>query len=204
MFGTNIAAMPRTAGRRVPTVLVPGLDGSGPDHWQSWLAGELVAAGRVAQITDLPDVSHPHLDPWLKAIADQLADFDDNGFDLVAHSLGAVSWMHFCTRDFGVPKPARVALVSAPAPDLSVPECEEFFPVPLDIDGLRKGANGTVLVGSDNDPFCPQGVARTYGTPLKMAATVIPGGAHLNVASGHGPWPAMLDWCRRDNLAFIA
>jgi hypothetical protein len=117
---------------------------------------------------------------------------------------GAVTWMHFCTRDFGVPKPARVALVSAPAPDLSVPECEEFFPVPLDIDGLRKGANGTVLVGSDNDPFCPQGVARTYGTPLKMAATVIPGGAHLNVASGHGPWPAMLDWCRRDNLAFIA
>ena len=25
---------------------------------------------------------------------------------------------------------------------------------------------------------------------------------HLNDEAGYGPWPAMLDWCRRDNLAF--
>ena len=28
------------------------------------------------------------------------------------------------------------------------------------------------------------------------------GGGHLNDASGFGDWPAVLDWCRRDNLAF--
>jgi predicted alpha/beta hydrolase family esterase len=59
-------------------------------------------------------------------------------------------------------------------------------------------------VGTDNDPYCPDGIARTYGAPLKMAATVIPNGGHLNVDSGFGPWPAVLDWCGRDNLAFIA
>jgi predicted alpha/beta hydrolase family esterase len=31
---------------------------------------------------------------------------------------------------------------------------------------------------------------------------VIPGGGHLNVDAGFGEWPAMLDWCNRDNLAF--
>jgi predicted alpha/beta hydrolase family esterase len=37
---------------------------------------------------------------------------------------------------------------------------------------------------------------------LKIATTVVPGGGHLNPASGHGEWPAVLDWCNRDNLAF--
>jgi len=36
------------------------------------------------------------------------------------------------------------------------------------------------------------------------AVIVIPGGGHLNVETGYGPWPAMLDWCGRDNLAFLA
>lgn len=74
----------------------------------------------------------------------------------------------------------------------------------MDIDAIRRAAEGTVLVGSDNDQFCPTGIARAYGAPLKMAATVIPGAGHLNTESGFGPWPAVLDWCGRDNLAFIA
>jgi predicted alpha/beta hydrolase family esterase len=61
-----------------------------------------------------------------------------------------------------------------------------------------------VLVGGDDDPMCPGGIARAYGAPLKMAVTVIAGGGHLNVESGFGPWAAVLDWCGRDNLAFIA
>jgi predicted alpha/beta hydrolase family esterase len=36
-----------------------------------------------------------------------------------------------------------------------------------------------------------------------MATTVVPGGGHLNVEAGYGEWPAVLDWCGRDNLAFF-
>jgi len=35
-----------------------------------------------------------------------------------------------------------------------------------------------------------------------MATTVIPDAQHLNPEDGHGEWPAVLDWCNRDNLAF--
>ncbi len=73
----------------------------------------------------------------------------------------------------------------------------------MDIDAVRKAADGTVLVSSDNDPYCPEGAAEAYGRPLKMPVTVIPGAGHLNTDSGYGPWPAVLDWCGRDNLAFI-
>ena len=32
-----------------------------------------------------------------------------------------------------------------------------------------EAADGTVLVGGDDDPYCPGGVAQVYGAPLKMA-----------------------------------
>jgi uncharacterized protein len=199
--------MPRRPTRSVPTVIIPGLDGSGPDHWQTWLAGELRAADRQVAIPDLPSLDAPQLPEWLAALGSTLASLETDRFDVVAHSLGGMLWLHHASHTLDVetlPRPARVALVSIPAPDISVPQCEGFFPPPIDIAAVRAAANGTVLVGSDNDPFCPGGIARVYGAPLKIATTVIPGAAHLNVESGHGPWPAMLDWCQRDNLAFIA
>jgi predicted alpha/beta hydrolase family esterase len=78
-----------------------------------------------------------------------------------------------------------------------------FTPIPLPVDAIRQAADGTVLVGGEDDPLCPAGVARLYGAPLKIAATMIPGGGHLSPNTGYGPWPAMRDWCGRDNLAFI-
>ena len=86
----------------------------------------------------------------------------------------------------------------------SCPAWDFLRPVPLAVDALRRAADGTVLVGGSDDPYCPGGVARAYGAPLKMAATVIPDAGALTAGSGYGPWPAVLDWCGRDNLAFRA
>jgi serine hydrolase len=196
--------MPRRPTRTAPTVILHGIGGSGPDHWQSWLTGQLEAAGRVVRYPQLPDPDAPQLPLWLAALGDALAGLPDDGFDVVAHSLGGLLWLHHALADDGTaPRPARVALVGLPAPDLLPAEARSFAPIPLDIDSVRKASDGTVLVGGDDDPLCPGGIARVYGAPLKMAATVIEGGGHINVASGFGPWPAVLDWCGRDNLAFI-
>ena len=100
------------------------------------------------------------------------------------------------------PRPARVALVAPPSPTLPPAGFEAYYPVPLDIDAVRRAADGTVLVGSDNDPLCPGGVATEYGAPLKMATSVLPGAGALSAADGYAEWPAVLDWAGRDNLAF--
>lgn len=196
--------MPRRPTRHVPTVILHGLDGTEPEHWQTWLAAELEASGREVRFPQLPDAGAPKLDAWLDALSETLAGLPDDGFDVVAHSLGAALWLHHATRESADPRPARVALVGLPDQSLLPPEASSFVPVPLDVDSIRKAADGTVLVGGDDDPLCPAGVARVYGAPLKMAATTIHGGGHLNVEAGYGPWPAVLDWCGRDNLAFIA
>jgi len=124
---------------------------------------------------------------------------------VLAHSTACLLWLHHASQGAeGSPRPARVALVAPPAADAPLPAWDFLRPVPLAVDALRRAADGTVLVGGEDDPHCPGGVAQVYGAPLKMAATVIAGGGALTAASGFGPWPAVLDWCGRDNLAFRA
>ena len=195
--------MPRRPTRTVPTVILPGWQGSGADHWQTWLAGQLRAAGREVRYPDLPDADHPALDAWLDALRTTLDGLPDDGFDVVAHSLGAVLWLHHVARSDDSPRPARVALVAPPSPRTTIPELAAFFPAPMNIDVVRHAADGTVLVGGAEDPYTPEGIAIAYGRPLKMPTTIIAGGGHLNPEAGYGPWPAVLDWCGRDNLAFI-
>ena len=194
-------------------VILPGWQGSGADHWQSWLASELGSAGREVRFPELPDADRPQLTAWLAALPAVLHGLPDGGYDLVAHSLAALLWLHHVgpsstvhgdvPSGSGTPRPARAALVAPVSPHTDIAAIASFFPVPLNVDAVRRGAEGTVLVGSDDDPYLPEGIAEAYGRPLKMATTVVPGGGHLNPESGFGPWPAMLDWCRRDNLAFF-
>jgi predicted alpha/beta hydrolase family esterase len=194
--------MPRRPTRTAPTLLLFGWEGSDPGHWQVWLAEQLREAGREVRFPELPDKFTPSLPAWLGALHEALDGLPADGFDVVAHSLGAVLWLHHCADTGSSPRPARVVLVAPPAPSTAIPEIASFFPPPLDIDAVRRAADGTVLVAGDDDPYIPEGIAAAYALPLKIAATVVPGGGHLNIESGYGEWPAVLDWCNRDNLAF--
>ncbi|MFL6164017.1 MAG: RBBP9/YdeN family alpha/beta hydrolase [Jatrophihabitantaceae bacterium] len=189
--------MPRRPTRAVPTVLLA--ERPAEQDWPHWLAEQLTAAGRQVRRCYAPA---PEPDRWQPALLETLADLPDLGFDLVAHSVGCLLWLR-CAAAAGIsPRPDRVALVAPPAAEAAPAEWASFFPAPLDVDAVRKAADGTVLVGSDNDPRCPAGVAQQYGAPLKMATTVIRGAGGFTAADGYGPWPAVLDWCGRDNLAF--
>jgi predicted alpha/beta hydrolase family esterase len=194
--------MPRRPPRSVPVVILHGWRGSEPEHWQSWLADQLRISDREVRYPTLPDTDEPKLDAWLAALRETLAGLPPAGFDVVAHSLGAVLWLHHVESPGDAPQPARVALVAPPSPRTAIPEIAGFFPPPLHIDVVRHASEGTVLVAGDSDPYIPEGIADAYARPLKIATTVIPDGGHINVDSGYGPWPAVLDWCNRGNLAF--
>lgn len=173
-------------------LLLHGLHGNEPEHWQTWLAGELRAAGVELSYPDLPECSTPCPDRWGAALHRELRwlgpPADDGERVVVCHSLGCILWLRACGN--GLRDAAdRVVLVAPPGPGF--PELGRFFPLSVAPEQVAAAAGSTGLVCSDDDPWCPGGAAAVYGAALQLPTEVLPGTGHLNVASGHGPWPAM-------------
>jgi predicted alpha/beta hydrolase family esterase len=176
-------------------LILHGLGGSGPGHWQHWLSERLRDAGHRVQFPDLPTPDVPDPAEWDRALAAQLATLDgDDERVVICHSLSCVTWLAACER---IERPVdRVVLVAPPSAGAGVPEILPFFPVIATAADVARAATHTRLVCADNDSYCPEGAATLYGGPLGLAVDVHPGGGHLNVDSGLGPWPAMEAWAQ--------
>lgn len=173
----------------VDILIIPGLDNSGPDHWQSRWERNLKTARRVLQ----DDWIAPRKNDWVGRIAEAVA-VSSRPAVLVGHSLGAVAALHALS-DIDLAKVAGVFIVGTsdaenpePWPDI---ELERWHPQAAGFAPLPKGTLPvkTRMIASSTDPYCTleraQALAAEWGADL----SVIGDAGHLNTASGHGPWP---------------
>jgi uncharacterized protein len=164
----------------MPVLILPGLNDSEPQHWQSLWEAEIPDAYRVRQ----DDWSRPECSRWLARLIEEVER--SPGAILVGHSLGATLIAHLarCSPSF----PVGGALLVAPAdPDLSrrrAPGIASFAPLPL-----APFPFPAIVVASRTDPYMAQDRARVIAK-LWEADFVDAGDAgHINTASGHGAWP---------------
>jgi predicted alpha/beta hydrolase family esterase len=177
-------------------LILHGLEGSGPGHWQTWLTARLRANSERVAYPDLPDADLPSPSAWRQALQGELEALPDGEVIVVCHSLACLLWLHHVAEG-GAPAD-RTLLVAPPSETAAVPQIAGFFPVPLPALGA-----GARLVCSDNDPYCPEGANSLYGD-LGIPVDVIPGGGHLNPEAGYGPWPAVEAWCLDANRQISA
>lgn len=167
--------------RDIDILIVPGLGGSGPEHWQSRWEAKLPTARRVHQASwDVPEKAL-----WVGRVAEAIAEAN-RPIVLVAHSLGVIAAAHaLSATDLGRVRGAF--LVAPPEQDClrTIPEVDSGF-VPYPSTALPCPA---ILVASDTDPYATMDAARSMASA--WGATLLEAGAagHINVESGHGPWP---------------
>lgn len=168
---------------RGTTLIIPGWQNSGPDHWQSRWQREHPDYRRVEQRDwDFPDRAE-----WVAALEATVAGAPAP-VTLVAHSLGCALVAHWAA--LATPARAKVtgALLVAP-PDVEradmPPEVWSFRPLP----GLPLPFRG-LLVASDDDPYSALGAARGLAARWGCQFVALSGAGHINTDAGYGPWPA--------------
>ena len=162
-----------------PIVIVPGWRNSGPGHWQSLWAEQLPGARRVEQ----DDWDTPRRDAWVGQLARTVTEAAAHGNPVVvvAHSLGCIATAHLPPE---VMQHIGAALLVAPADPERRGVLADFAPVPYQPLPFR-----SLVVASSNDPYCPSRLAGAYARAWGSEFVRLNNAGHINVDSGHGPWP---------------
>ena len=173
-------------------LILHGLSGSPEGHWQAWLAERLREAGEHVVFPDLPECDDPCPEEWRAALDRSLGELRGERV-VIAHSLGCLLWVRRASDADRGPLAERVLLVAPPDLD-DVPAVVSFRSFEPNPERVRAAAGETRIVCSDNDPYNPGGAVATFAKPLGIPADLIPGGGHLNLDAGYGPWPAVERW----------
>jgi predicted alpha/beta hydrolase family esterase len=165
-------------------LIQPGWENSGEGHWQRrW--GERFPNARIIEQEDW---DRPQRKDWVPRIEREVM-MATRPVVLVAHSLGTIAAVH-AAQSFKDGKVRGAFLVSPP--DLEnedllamLPrELQTFANVPRDPLPFP-----SMLVVSTNDQFCSVERAVDMSTAWGSDLHLQNNAGHINVASGHGPWP---------------
>ena len=162
-------------------VIVPGLGGSGPDHWQSRWGAKMSNAVTVEQ----ENWDAPQKDKWVQTVV-KTVEAQENPVILVAHSLGVITAVH-AAQYLHQTKVVGAFLVAAPDIENSLQIAhlkEEFGDIPMDPLPFP-----SILVASRDDLYCRYERAEDFS--YAWGARLIDAGeaGHINAESNHGPWP---------------
>ena len=162
------------------TLIVPGLNGSVPGHWQT-----LWEEKYGYKLVEQRDWEKPDLLEWINTLH-AVVTANSERTVLVAHSMGCLTVAHLAhVYPENVSQIQCALMVTPPDVELSpnIPEAlrqfatHEVIPFP------------TLLVGSESDHYMTLESARRLAGYWKSrfvnAGTV----GHINLDSGHGPWP---------------
>ena len=162
---------------------VPGLDGSGPEHWQTHWERSLPRCERV----QMGDWAFPDRAKWVRKL-DQEIRIAPGSVILAAHSLGCLTVAWWAKERWSLGYRDRVvgALLVAP-PDVERPgaldRIKGFSPAPREPLPFA-----SLLVASRDDPFCrfetSERVASMWGSHFIDAGEL----GHINANSAIGEW----------------
>lgn len=159
------------------TLIVPGIGGSGPDHWQTWMQLAIPGAARVAQ----RDWFNPNLYHWATRIR-RAIDRESEPVWIIAHGFGCLAAIEAAADYSGC---VAGAMLVAPLDPYKNLHASSLPPQPLDFPSL--------VVASSNDPLTAIGKSELWADFWSSRFVDIGAVGHINEEAGLGPWPEGLD-----------
>ena len=167
---------------RHKVLIIPGLGGSGPDHWQTRWEDERLDCQRVMQV----DWHNPDPLGWICAIHAAINE-TDCAVVIVAHSLGCLAvsaWAALSRTDSSRPIAAMLVAPCDPCQIGAHPAISRFGQV-----SQQRLPISSMLVASANDPYATitqsGHFASLWGSQLIEAGEL----GHINAQSNLGAWP---------------
>lgn len=174
----------KTTSSPAKVLIIPGLYGSGPEHWQSQWEQQHPEFQRVEQA----DWNTPVGDDWVTSLDTAIRNENDHVI-LIGHSLGSVTiahWAHQYGRSIAgalLVAPSDTEASTFPAGTTG------FSPIPT----IRLPFPSIVIASTD-DPYIA--FERVTGLSEAWGSKLISLGArgHISVGDGFGPWPEGLQY----------
>ncbi len=167
----------------VTTLILPGIDNSGPDHWQSLWQRENPSFQRIVQ-----DEWHaPRCQDWVDRLNQTLKEMPGRTV-LVAHSSACAMVAHWVR---GAKRPELENIHGALLVGPSDPEGPHYPPEPTGFAPmpLVSFPFPSIVVASTDDPYVSLDRAGEFASAWESRFVVIPNAGHINTASGLGLWP---------------
>lgn len=161
-------------------ILLPGINNSGPRHWQSVWESCLLGAKRFKPHS----WDKPRLKDWELALSTAVQHANDQTI-LVAHSLSCLLVAHW-SQSADTRRIAGALLVAVPDPD-----APNF---PREAATFKNPPNSplpfpTLVIASTDDPFSTVAHSTRRATAWNAGLVVAGALGHMNEASNMGYWP---------------
>jgi uncharacterized protein len=163
---------------RIPLVILPGLNNSGPQHWQTFWQERKTDALRLEPAS----WNAPELDDWMSALDRAVAACVAPPL-LVAHSMGcllSVCWASRHRPDLSITGAFLVAPPNFKRKEFPARSFTQAPESPLPYPAL--------VVGSTNDPYCPIDVVAGLAYSWEAGFVSVGPRGHISTEPGNGDW----------------
>jgi predicted alpha/beta hydrolase family esterase len=160
-----------------PVLILPGIGGSGPEHWQSVWERQHPEYQRV----EMPDWNEPELDVWLARLGTAVAAAAEPPV-IVAHSLGCLAVAHFASRGGRLKAALLVAVPDPEGPEFPA-AARSFGRPPLAPLGFP-----CRVAASHDDPYGSFAFAAACAAAWGAELCDVGALGHINAESGLGEW----------------
>jgi predicted alpha/beta hydrolase family esterase len=168
-------------------------------NWHRWLVSNLRHQGHQVLYPQFPSTDNPTLEDWQELLITELDLLEEAGPGesiVIGHSLGCINFIHAAVEG-KVKSPIDRLLLVAPADPKLLGEIKGLkvnLSKPATKDSVHSVVKSLTIVGSDADPWSPDGVQSTFAEPLGVEAIIIPGAKHFKADEGWAQWQGLLSW----------